>query len=457
MKILKNLKYLLVLAIILPVFASAETVAKIGTDEYESLQEAITAATTGAEIILQDDIVLDYSAPDGTTTIYADKNIIINLNDHSYTGYILNNGTVTIKNGTLYNPSNGISFLNNDTVEFSNVNTRTNGDTYTFVFRNNSDASLLTVNGGTYVGTFENNGGTMTINSGTFTEDTKHNMIFTNAGLITVNGGNFIATTTAKNLFQNTTYSYSIGGTSSTTTLRKIVINDGVFNAYQTAFTNLDGTSAIEINGGTINSTSTEKIINSNISISADPGVYGGTAGTVTITGGTINATNSSGIFIYSGNKLIIGKNDGTVTNDSPTINIPNGSLGSGYYNDVLEFYDGTVIQKAKIDGTTGTRFNLTDITIPTGYYIKYDTNADSSITAYLAAEATEPETTEPTTTETPTTPASDVSEETSTTTEDIKNPNTGMFISIIISSSLLLILITSIVILKKRNKLYNI
>ena len=53
-------------------------------------------------------------------------------------------------------------------------------------------------------------------------------------------------------------------------------------------------------------------------------------------------------------------------------------------------------------------------------------------------------------------TPASDVNENTSSE-EDIKNPNTGMFISLIVTSSFLTLIIGAIIVIKKKNKLYKI
>lgn len=57
-----------------------------------------------------------------------------------------------------------------------------------------------------------------------------------------------------------------------------------------------------------------------------------------------------------------------------------------------------------------------------------------------------------------PATPVDGVSEEQPTSTEDdIKNPNTGMFISLVVSSGLLVAMIVSIVVVKSKNKLYKI
>ena len=53
-------------------------------------------------------------------------------------------------------------------------------------------------------------------------------------------------------------------------------------------------------------------------------------------------------------------------------------------------------------------------------------------------------------------TPVSDVNENTSSE-EDIKNPNTGMFISLIVTGSFLTLIIGAIIIIKKKNKLYKI
>ncbi len=444
MKLIKNLKYLLVLAIALPVFVSAETVAKIGDNEYETLEAAITAATTeGAEIVLQADYTItEYMAH---MDIPEDKNIVINLNEHTLSGRTTNNGTVTIKNGKLVNNTSwGSSFLNDGTAIFNDVEVLA-GTGLGFEIVNNA-GKTVTINSGIYVSAFANKGGTMVVNGGTFTEDGHHNYLFGNSGTLTVNGGTFTTTEKAKNMFENTTYAVGIGGTSSLTSLSKIIVNDGTFNPYYYAFVNsIGGTSLIEFNGGTINSNSTEDVIASFTSVSENPDNFAeGTSGGVAIYGGTINAPNSKGIFVYSNNKLIIGKNDGTVTKDSPLINIPKGTIGSGYYDDLLEFYDGTIIQKGEIirKASEGTGFHAEDVTIPEGYFIKYDKNEDGSLTAYLS--------------NTSATPASDV-EETPAATEDIKNPNTGMFISLVVTSALLVSIMVSIVVIKKKNRLYKI
>ncbi len=77
----------------------------------------------------------------------------------------------------------------------------------------------------------------------------------------------------------------------------------------------------------------------------------------------------------------------------------------------------------------------------------------DGFIMSYALAEATTTPDNTPATT-----PADGVSEETPTSTEeDIKNPNTGMFISLVVTSALLVSIMVSIVVIKKKNKLYKI
>ena len=442
MKLIKNLKYLLVLAIVLPVFVSAETVAKIGDNEYETLEAAITAATTeGAEIVLQTDYTPDNMSK--LIEIEEGKSIVLNLNNNTYSGRITNHGTVTIKDGTILLNTTGVAFVNYGTVVLNNL---TVGDTERgYQFLNEEPGTSLTINSGTYIAAFKNQGGTVVVNSGTFTEDGGHSFLFSNSGTLTINDGTFTTTERAENMIVNSTYAVGIGGTSSLTALQKIVINGGTFNPYYYALVNsIGGTSLIEFNGGTINSNSTQDVIASFTSVSDDPDNFvEGTSGGIAIYGGTINAPNSSGIFMYSKNTLIIGKNDGTVTKDSPLINIPKGTIGSGYANDKLKFYDGTIIQKSEIIGKSyGAGFAESDITIPEGYFIKYDKNEDGSLTAYLS--------------NTSATPASDV-EETPAATEDIKNPNTGMFISLVVTSALLVSIMVSIVVIKKKNRLYKI
>ena len=444
MKILSKLKYFLLVLFIVPIFVSAETVAKIGDNEYETLEAAITAATTdGAEIVLQTDYTPDNM--NKLIEIEEGKNIVINLNNNTYSGRVVNHGTLTIKDGKLLLNTSGVAFSNYGSLVLSNLAV---GDTDRgYGITNEGPATSLVINSGTYTGAFSNNGGTMVINDGTFNEDGQHNYLLSNSGLLTINGGTFTTTAKAKNMIQNSTYAVGIGGTSSLTALQKTVINGGTFNAYYYALVNsIGGTSSFEMNGGTINSDSKEDVIASFTSVSDNPDNFvEGLSGTVAIYGGTINAPNSGGIFLLGKNKLILGKNDGTVTKDSPLINIPKGTVGSGYANDLLEFYDGTIIQKSEIAGTSyGAGIAAADITIPEGYFIKYDKNEDGTLTAYLS--------------NTSATPADGVSEETPTSTEEnIKNPNTGMFISLVVSSGLLVAMTVSIVVIKKKNKLYKI
>ena len=109
---------LLMVCVMLPVvsmaaLAEGETcVAKIGNEEYGSLQAAINAATDGATITLGGDIELT-----ATIEIAAGKNLTIDLNSKTIkngsalgTDYILwNHGTLVLTNGSIIDSRSNVT------------------------------------------------------------------------------------------------------------------------------------------------------------------------------------------------------------------------------------------------------------------------------------------------------------------------------------------------------------
>ena len=97
--------------------------AMIGDTEYDSLAAAAAAAVNGDVIVLKKDIV--------ETVSITEKNITIDLNDHSFTGennkkaaLLFSKSKVTVKNGTFTGckyTTGGAITANNTTIEIENV------------------------------------------------------------------------------------------------------------------------------------------------------------------------------------------------------------------------------------------------------------------------------------------------------------------------------------------------
>ncbi len=178
-------------------------VAKIGSQNYKTLPEAVAAATDGATVTLLGDVTVQVVIP-------AEKKLTLDLNGktitHSGTA-IINNGTLIVKNGTVVSTGNcgiGVGDSSDTTIESGvTVNAQESA-----VITSKSTGASITINGGTFTSTdnavIAGNGSardgepnTITINGGTF------NGGITSAGyiacgiyapwkdIITVNGGTF--------------------------------------------------------------------------------------------------------------------------------------------------------------------------------------------------------------------------------------------------------------------------
>lgn len=251
------------------VVAAAEPyVARIVSQRYTALQDAIDAATSGATIVLVGDVTLtsEVVIPNGLT-------LTLDLNGHDISGnvdakMIQNHGNLTINDttsapGHIYNTNmnkqcnaavvnyeDGVATINNgyygdsdsDMTNANNINRGAGFQNY----------GTATVNGGyfTALDNFVNGGwayaiinyGAIVINDATVYGHNNGNLC-NNTGSMTVNGGNYTLT---KGTEQNY-YSIYNNDTSATT-----VVNDGTFtNTTGTALTwSPAGSNVIELNGG---------------------------------------------------------------------------------------------------------------------------------------------------------------------------------------------------------------
>ena len=194
--------------------AEGEMVAKVGNDEYETLQAAINAATAGQTVKLVANTAEDIKIPDDKDitldlgnskltnksgdTITVEKGGKLSISDSVGTGVvdntshgkgaIVNSGEVTLNGGTFkrsaekgtYSPyGNGgnswYTIANYGTMEINTGVTVENAGGYSSMIRNGGDATAdcnLTIRGGNFAG------GINTVKNDSF-------------GVLTINGGNF--------------------------------------------------------------------------------------------------------------------------------------------------------------------------------------------------------------------------------------------------------------------------
>ena len=277
------LSLLMVFLLCLSVSADDGNVAKVGDNEYSTLQKAINAVGDGNTITLiastNEDVVIE-SGKDITINI-ADGVTLTNVDNHT----IINKGKLTITgSGTVDNVTNGKAAIYNDL----NATVILNGGTYkrsqeTGVDSNDSgDNSYYTIK----------NYGTMEINSGVTVE----------------NKGKY------SSLLANGWYSYGSANEPSTdgNPVAKLTINGGIFTGGLNTVKNDDAGEMI-INGGTITGFAQSCVQNNNV---------------LTITGGDIvGKENNSDAAIVSRavngsavNKGITKITGGTVKGGNPCI-----------------------------------------------------------------------------------------------------------------------------------------
>lgn len=322
------LSLLMVFSLCLSVSADDGNVAKVGDNEYLTLQKAINAVGDGDTITLiastNEDIVIE-SGKDITINI-ADGVTLTNVSDHT----IINKGKLTITgNGIVDNVTNGKAAIYNDLGAIATLN----GGIYkrsqeTGVDSNDSgDNSYYTIK----------NYGTMEINSGVTVE----------------NKGKY------SSLLANGWYSYGSANEPSTdgNPVAKLTINGGIFTGGLNTVKNDDAGEMI-INGGTITGFAQSCVQNNNV---------------LTITGGDIvGEENNSDAAIVSRavngsavNKGITKITGGTVKGGNPCIreDTKYGSThqteitGGTFSSDVTKYLkeglvqnaDGTIVEKTYI------------------------------------------------------------------------------------------------------------
>ncbi len=318
------------------------TVARIGTEEYVTLPEAINsvADNTQTTITILRDITLTEKE-----TITSNKKITLNLNGHNIT---YNDGTVIENFGTL-----AVS----DSIGGGSITGgKLSGKTYIPAVLNKANATF-TLSGGTISSNisqvFENNG-TFNMTGGTITiGNVDQGIVNNNAGAtLNMSGGTIIASITGskrQGIYNKGTANISGSAViTSATTDRAVVQND-------------DGNAVINISGGTITSTAT------NCQRGAVQNVKNAS---VTITGGTIiskSTNNSSGAVQNAGN-LTIGTKDGNINATNPYL------IGEKYAvnnsgNPTFKYYDGVLYGKTStINGrvtemeTNSTRNDTTEV-----------------------------------------------------------------------------------------------
>lgn len=166
--------------------------------EYETLGEAIAAATSGKTIELIDDI-------EENVTIPAGKSLTLDLNGKTFNGKqtantpsIVNEGTLTLQNGTIERSGAGSASYyvieNRGNLTLGDGLTVT-GSANSSLIRNNAADAVMTINGGTYTQTgafivLKNDLGTVVVNGGEFSTAADSNVL-NNWDSMTINDGSF--------------------------------------------------------------------------------------------------------------------------------------------------------------------------------------------------------------------------------------------------------------------------
>lgn len=180
-------------------------VAEIGSQGYESLQEAVAAAQNGQTVTLLDDATEDVVISKGITLDLGGKTLT-NTNTGKAT-ISVTGGTVTVKNG---NVVGGTDYYNIEVTKGSNANltltdvTATAGNTGSSMIDN---YGTLTITSGTYTGGLNvvksEEGSVLNISGGTFTRETAPRWGITGTVLVygttTITGGTFNEKSTSTN------------------------------------------------------------------------------------------------------------------------------------------------------------------------------------------------------------------------------------------------------------------
>lgn len=322
------LSLLMVFSLCLSVSADDGKVAKIGDNEYSTLQEAINVAGKGDTITLiantNEDVVIE-SGKDITINI-TDGVTLTNVNNHT----IINRGTLTIAgSGTVDNVTNGRAAVYNDL----NATVILNGGTY----KRSQETGIDSKNsGGNSYYTIKNYG-TMEINSGVTVE----------------NKGKY------SSLLANGWYSYGNANEPSTNgnPVSKLTINGGTFNGGLNTVKN-DDAGEMTINGGTITGFAQSCVQNNNVLIITGGNIIGeennSDAAIVSraVTGSTVNKgiTKITGGTVKGGNPCI---REDTTYGSTHQTEITGGTFSSDvtkYLKEgLVQNTDGTIVEKTYI------------------------------------------------------------------------------------------------------------
>lgn len=322
------LSLLMVFSLCLSVSADDGKVAKIGDNEYSTLQEAINVAGKGDTITLiantNEDVVIEFGK-DITINI-ADGVTLTNVNNHT----IINSGTLTITgNGTVDNVTNGRATVYNDL----NATVILNGGIYKRSQETGIDANN---SGGNSYYTIKNYG-TMEINSGVTVE----------------NKGKY------SSLLANGWYQYGADNEPSTdgNPIAKLTINGGVFTGGLNTVKN-DDAGEMAINGGTITGFAQSCVQNNNVLIITGGNIVGeennSDAAIVSraVTGSTVNKgiTKITGGTVKGGNPCI---REDTTYGSTHQTEITGGTFSSDvtkYLKEgLVQNTDGTIVEKTYI------------------------------------------------------------------------------------------------------------
>ena len=337
------------------IFNINNSVARIGTKYYLSLQEAINAVPTNN---VQTTIVLLKNISENVTTS-ANQNIVLNLNNKtvknlSEAPIITISGTVTVKNGEIigtYTTEQATIYVNaNSELNLSNTNVDRNSEvgweTIQLYGTLNIDSGKINSPNSnaicTYSGynTIINISGTAEISS-----TSQSSVTISNYGEMTITGGSITSENT--NAIKNNS-----GGT------LKISGTAEISGISQEDYPTIHNNGEMTITGGSITA------VNSY-------GLYNLNGGTATITGGSISSENSSvignksgGTVKISGSTEISSTAQSTITiNNEGEMTITGGSITSENTNAIKNNSGGTleISGTAEIRGTAQNRPTVTN------------------------------------------------------------------------------------------------
>lgn len=272
-------------------------VAKIGDVEYKSLSAAIAAATAGQTIKLVDNV-------EENVTIPAGKNITIDLDGKTLNGKqttetctILNEGTLTLKNGTVKRSGEGsASYYVIENRGTLNMNATVEGSADASLIRNNGAAAVMNITDGNYTQTgafivLKNDLGTCNVSGGTFTTADDKNVL-NNWSQMNITGGTFNgnifngAYDTNNNVLSITGGTFNAGKIrtyiGNGQTLAPLNIDGGTFTNPSMVFVNTAGNEytagqekpQVLITGGTYKTAKIEDYLVPGASIKNDGGTY---------------------------------------------------------------------------------------------------------------------------------------------------------------------------------------